>query len=75
MTSTRAQWKDIKTAYHSAEEQGAIYQIRTTLEELEDKALGLPFVVQVAEALRDKPKPPKNRSAKTKWDLALWLWV
>ena len=59
LTAT-AQWQDIKQTYEAAEQNGAIYQIKTKPEKLEDKRLGLTFVVQIAESLRDKPKSPKK---------------
>ena len=58
-----AQWQDIKQTYDAAEKNGAIYQIRTKPEKLEDSRLGLSFMIQIAESLRDKPKSPKKRWA------------
>lgn len=65
--SFREQWRDIRQTYDTAEQSGAIYQIRAKPESVKDSQLGLQFVIQIAESLRDKPKPPKTRSFQSKF--------
>ena len=62
-TSSLKHWRDIQQTYEVAEQSGAIYQISAHPETVEDKRLGLQFVIQIAKSLRDKPKSPKKRFA------------
>ncbi|KAK9839797.1 hypothetical protein WJX81_002359 [Elliptochloris bilobata] len=58
--SQQALWQRIEATYSSAEARGAAYRTDTlvrVLRDLQDPRLR--FVLRVATALRDKPKPPK----------------
>lgn len=54
-------WKKITAAYTSAQQQNAVYQTNTVVRILEDERFGIPFILRIAEALRDKPNPKKER--------------
>ena len=54
-------WDDITSTYERARAAGAAYQTDTNTELYMDPQLGIEFVLRVAAALRDKPKPPKDR--------------
>jgi hypothetical protein len=54
-------WEKIVTCYASAQQQGAVYQTNTFVRILKDERLGIPFVLRIAEALRDKPNSKKKR--------------
>ena len=59
--SSESLWSRIQRTYEIAQEKGAIYQIHSKPEPLPDEVLGLEFVLHVADALRDKPKPDTKR--------------
>ena len=50
-------------AYERALDAGAAYKTDTNTELYRDPQHGVEFVLRVAAALRDKPKPPKDRHA------------
>ena len=54
-------WRKVLYAYEEAQNRGAAYQTDTNTELLNDENLGVEFVLRAARALRDKPKPPKDR--------------
>ena len=56
-------WKDITSTYERARGSGAAYKTDTNTELYRDPVHGIEFVLQVAAALRDKPKPAKQRHA------------
>jgi ATP adenylyltransferase len=56
-------WDDITSTYERARAAGAAYQTDINTELYMDPQLGIEFVLRVAAALRDKPKPPKDRHA------------
>ncbi len=56
-------WQDIVGAYERALDAGAAYKTDTNTELYTDPQHGIEFVLRVAAALRDKPKPPKDRHA------------
>ena len=56
-------WKDITSTYERARASGAAYKTDTNVELYRDPVHGIEFVLQVAAALRDKPKPAKERHA------------
>ena len=56
-------WQDIVGAYERALDAGAAYKTDTNTELYRDPQHGVEFVLRVAAALRDKPKPPKDRHA------------
>lgn len=58
---TQRLWDDITSTYERARAAGAAYQTDTNTELYMDPQLGIEFVLRVAAALRDKPKPPKDR--------------
>ena len=53
-------YNDIITTYERARESGAAYKTDTNTELYEDDQHGIEFVLQVAAALRDKPRPAKE---------------
>lgn len=54
-------WRKVLYAYEEAQNRGAAYQTDTNTELLNDENLGVEFVIRASTALRDKPKPPKDR--------------
>lgn len=54
-------WDDIVAAYDRARASGAAYKTDTNTELYRDPRHGIEFVLRVAAALRDKPKPPMER--------------
>ena len=56
-------WQDIVGGYERALDAGAAYKTDTNTELYTDPQHGIEFVLRVAAALRDKPKPPKDRHA------------
>ena len=56
-------WEDILDVYERARAGGAAYKTDTNTEIFRDPHYGVDFVLRVATALRDKPKPPKDRHA------------
>lgn len=58
-------WRKVLYAYEEAQNRGAAYQTDTNTELLNDENLGVEFVLRAAKALRDKPKPPKDRCSHT----------
>lgn len=69
-------WARIQQAYKRAQGKGAIYQIHSKPEKLPDEVLGLDFVLHVADALNDKPKPiPTRWGGMTYTDLSSLSWV
>jgi len=61
-------WTDIQKSYEHAQNIGAAYSIDTNPELLLDADTGVEFVVRVATALKDKPKPPpKEGASKKEW--------
>ena len=59
----RSLWEDITSTYERARASGAAYKTDTSTELYKDPQHGVDFVLRVAAALRDKPKPPKDRQA------------
>lgn len=59
--NSRDLWQRIVSSYAFALQQGAVYKTNTNTEFLQDETLGVPFILQVAEALRDKPPANKKR--------------
>ena len=53
-------WAEAVQRYESAMEAGASYQTDTNVSVLHDAEFDVDFVLRVATALRDKPKPPKK---------------
>ena len=53
-------WKNITEAYERARAMGAAYKTDTNLQLLRDPSYDIQFVLRVAAALRDKPKPSKG---------------
>ncbi|CAK0784806.1 hypothetical protein CVIRNUC_008010 [Coccomyxa viridis] len=73
-------WQDIVGAYERALDAGAAYKTDTNTELYTDPQHGIEFVLRVAAALRDKPKPPKDSSQDSKqrnpflpYEEALWV--
>lgn len=60
-SSSRSLWEDISDVYERARASGAAYKTDTSTEILRDPHYDVDFVLRVAAALRDKPKPPKDR--------------
>ena len=58
---TQSLWDHITSTYERARAAGAAYQTDTNTELYKDPQLGIEFVLRVATALRDKPKPPTDR--------------
>ena len=54
-------WQILQKTYERAEMQGAIVKIHSKPSELVDKVSGLMFVLQIAEAFKDKPKSKKPK--------------
>ena len=54
-------WKAVTETYERARHKGAAYQTDTSVQLLRDPSHDIEFVLRVAAALRDKPKPPKGR--------------
>lgn len=61
--SARSLYKNIITTYERARENGAAYKTDTHTEVYKDDLHGIEFVLRVAAALRDKPRPAKERQA------------
>ncbi len=59
--SSGSLWERIEQVYESAESSGAISKIHSSPHDLVDTVHGLRFVLQVAENLRDKPKPSSGK--------------
>ncbi len=59
--SSRSLWKDITEVYERARASGVAYKTDTNTQLLKDEKYDVEFVLRVATALRDKPKPPKDR--------------
>ncbi len=57
----RSLWKDITNTYERARASGAAYKTDTKTELYRDPQHGVEFVLRVAAALKDKPKPSKER--------------
>lgn len=66
--SSRNLWEDITEVYERARASGVAYKTDTNTQLLRDPKYDVEFVLRVAIALRDKPKPPKDRHG------ALKLW-
>ena len=60
---TGSLWEDITSTYERARASGAAYKTDTKTELYRDPQHGIEFVLRVAAALRDKPKPAKDRQA------------
>ena len=56
-------WTKITEVYERARAMGAAYKTDTNVQLLRDPTYDIQFVLRVAAALRDKPRPPKGRSA------------
>ena len=56
-------WENITSTYERARASGAAYKTDTKTELYRDPQHGIEFVLRVAAALRDKPKPAKERQA------------
>ena len=54
-------WENIAEVYERARASGVAYKTDTNTQLLRDPQYDVNFVLRVATALRDKPKPPKDR--------------
>ncbi len=63
----RSLWEDITSTYERARASGAAYKTDTHTELYRDPQHGIEFVLRVAAALRDKPKPAKDRHVLQPW--------
>ena len=57
-------WRAITETYDRARVKGVAYKTDTNVQRLEDPTYHIQFVLRVAAALRDKPKPPKDRQVR-----------
>jgi hypothetical protein len=64
MPVSRSLWDDITEVYDQARAAGAAYKTDTNTELLLDREYKVEFILRVAVALRDKPKPPKERQVR-----------
>lgn len=68
-------WKDITSTYDRARASGVAYKTDTTTELCRDPQHGFEFVLRVAAALTDKPKPAKERYALQHWNLISFIYL
>ncbi|KAK9806958.1 hypothetical protein WJX72_008674 [[Myrmecia] bisecta] len=66
-TPAKPLWEAVLHRYAAAQQAGAAYQTETDTQALIDSQYGLRFILRVAAALRDKPKPPKASGDKKEW--------
>ncbi|CAL8462928.1 g2462 [Coccomyxa elongata] len=65
--SSRSLWEDITEVYERARASGVAYKTDTNTQLLKDQKYDVEFVLRVATALRDKPKPSKDSANKKEW--------